>query len=352
MNAMIQIQQYLFPEEAHPLSGVQAKLSRFRYTEKVQADFVRAVLAKVTAAGSGGLVAVGCSPAVKQDLIVSDVIKAIWPQQAASEPNGGSPVICVTAPPEVSGVTPQLRILHDRYRREADCLNIPYKFGPLFSTSSPRVTYRTTETEAVADLLMTREVKLVCVLNAENIATGALVNYLADIARQSGVPHVLFGRRKEMLCIPNEPWCRYPPKMVVQPVYDFGVKESYAEFISIIKGYDDLIKRCSNVRLTDRAKVLMMRVGGDPCRLSQWVCEALCEAARQMAPKLEWVHLERTGPRDAETEAALKDLNAYLGWSSFRSLDEPTQAAPASPTPRRQKPGVRNPVRDAVPPAA
>lgn len=354
MNA---VQQYLFPELVHPLSIAQERLSKFRYTEPVQQDFIRAIFARITTAGPGGLVAVGCSPAVRQDLIVGDVVKALWPTRTASCAHEESPVLEIVAPPEVEGVSKQLQVLHDRYRREADALDLQYKHGPLFwiprlGNRWPKVTHRTTETEAVADLLVSREIKLVCITQAENVAPGRITSHLADIARQSGVTHVIFGERKRMLQVANHCGSGCSPRLVIQPVYNLGLKAERDGFVSVMKGYEAILARCANIQLTERAKLIMARVGGDPCRLAQWLSDALSEAARLSAPKLEWIHLERTSPRDHDTEAAIKDMTDYVDWSRLRVFDELPPAPIRDANRPRSKPGVRKPGRDPVSRAA
>jgi hypothetical protein len=332
-------------------------LARFRDENKASAEFIGSILGKIRAGGRGTLVAVGCSPAVQQDLIVRDILKAV-PEIAATLPDDHAPeqLLIFPAPPLVDSPFGQLRVLHDRYRTEAGVLDIRYKHEPRYPDGVG--VQRSTETEALVAMLRARRTKAVFITSAQNLidmdgavaAVDRLFRHLADIARRADVPHIVLGDRGSILRVAGGARSADQMRFVLQRLYDYSVTADVGAFASILKSYQITLGACSDIVLAERTARIMERVGGDPCRFSEWLCSGLSEAANN-AQKLNWKHLNKTGPRLTQINEANRDLSHYLAWEKFESLDSPLIPEPDKPRNKRStKPGERLPERDPVPP--
>lgn len=335
------------------MNGASSKalevLARFRGDRDSANELIKAVHAHLRACGSGAVITVGCSPAVRQERLVSDIVRSL--------PDGDQSgrVLTVIAPPVVTSVRSQVRVLHDRYLAAGGCLQLRYRHQPKHPV--PAVV-RTTEEEALNEFLRTRHIACVVVMHGELLIDdgGAIgnmariVRHLADIARCSGVPHVVVGSRPAVLACANLIGGVNRVRLVLQRIYDPGTDDGVEQFARILNAYQESLGPVSAVVLASRTKRLMARVGGDPVRMAQWLCDALCAAA-QRAEKLAWGHLSATGPRLPEINDANRDLAGYLAWMGFDPLADISSDADKSDvrTVTGTTPGQRKPGRDSVP---
>lgn len=329
-------------------------LARFRNEKEASEEFVGSILARWHSAGQGALILVGCSPVAKPELIVRDILRSI-PGINLENPAANS-ILMFAAPPLIESPRSHLRLLHDRYLTEAGAVGLCYKHQPRYPASPP--VQRSTETEALISLLRVRKIRTVVITHADNLldpdrATSRrdrLFRHTADIARRADVSHLLVGDRESMLSVASTSHESDRIKVVVQRVYDPLDKGEVGRFAAILNAYQQNLGSCADIVLAKRAVRIMQRTGGDPCRVAAWLCDALCDAARG-AEKLGWKHLNRTGPRLNQINAANRDLARYLAWQKFESLDTPLalEKPEASPCDRPTKPGGRKPTRDPVP---
>lgn len=349
------VQEFWLADMSQTARSALAVLSSFRNEEKAHDEFLSSVLAAVHLGGRGSLVAVGCSPAVRQELIARDIRKSVFEvSEGRDERSGmGNQVLVFPAPPLVDGSRGQLRLLHDRYRVEAGALDIRYKHQPLYPAC--QVVQRSTEVEALVALLRVRQIKAVIITHGHNLIKAGgpvaqidlLFRHVADIGRRAGIPHVVIADRASILSFSSAARSADRCRIVLQALYEASDE---VKFAAILKGYQVALGDCTDLVLVTRIRAIRQRVGGDPCRFAEWLCDALAMAARE-AQKLTWKHLSRTGPRLAQINEANSDLVRYLAWKNRIAIAKPMVITP-DPTPRQDatKPGVRRPERDPVPP--
>jgi hypothetical protein len=319
---MSAIQQYLFADESTSLSVPQRNVAAFRNDETAELEFARAIGARLAGAGPAGLILAGCSPAVCQETLMSDVLRVVHnlePGVAHTVPG----VMQLPAPPNTIGLPEQLRVLHGRYRarralKESTALEL--------SGKALAVEY-STETEAVIDLLREREIRLVCITRGENLfsATARLeipprmLLHLSDIARRAAVPHVVLGHRMPILRAAQAASIHLPLQVVLQRLYDPDDEKQRGEFASILAFCDKELGKNCEVSLARMTKALMSAVGGDPCRATRWVSDAVCGAAGAHRSMVRWDDFITASGR--ATEGAEADLAAYRSWLKPADLD-------------------------------
>jgi hypothetical protein len=142
-----------------------------------------------------------------------------------------------------------------------------------------------------------------------------VIRHIFDVAKGSGIPHVLIGEMSAIWRAVNCSDLVSRIELVMQRLYDPELvpekKKDHEDFVAILKREDGFLKPCANLSLISHYSAIMARVKGDPYRLVDWIVDGLCEAGRKGVEKLEWKHLEDTGPRLEQTNDAARALDAY-----------------------------------------
>lgn len=344
---------YLFSGKQAPLGVAFDRISRFRNLKAAHDEFIGSIVASLVASGSGGITLVGCSPAVRQDLVVSDVLKEL--SGGAVGASGEYPAtIQVSAPPQTLNGREQLNVLRERYRTEANRLVTEDDFAKIWAKNIASTF--SSATDSLSDVLSRHDIKLVIITHGDNLIDDAAqvalraraFRHLADVAQDSGVSHLVFGVRSKLLEVAQE----FRPrslKIALQPLYDPTDDEGKVQFLELLTHYDlNVLSACSAISLRSRSAELMARVGGDPSRLAEWLAAAICFAAGAGAEKLDWCHLQAAGPSADDEKAANADLTHFVAWKMRPPLTL-LAGEPAVPKVKWNRRPGRNPSRDVVP---
>jgi hypothetical protein len=140
-----------------------------------------------------------------------------------------------------------------------------------------------------------------------------------DIARQSGVPHIIFApviTVSEMIY--GDPAMLSEVETVVFKPYHYGDGGEMNSFLGAVNDFNAEIPWGENDSLGAHIKEIDEAISGDVDRLRQWVVRAVSEAiADPETSQISWKHFQETQPHPTQKERAAEERQEALKMSEF-----------------------------------
>ncbi|ATC65169.1 hypothetical protein CMV30_15075 [Nibricoccus aquaticus] len=325
-----------------------------RLTLSKKSDFVAEICTAIRNAGPGGLVMVGCSPAIEQAQVLQCVLENLE----------SSTAICFAFPPYVTGFRGQMKLLQDRYLQAMRSPQMSYRHHPLFI--SERMIAAVSPMQAMVNSISEYDIGLVGITDGQNICAhgksegdvDATIRQLHDIAAGSSKTHVVFGTIAEIWNSAKHSALVSHIQFVMQSLCTMD-KAGQLVFASHLLAYEKHLADCCDFQITEQLPAIISRVNGDHRRVAAWLLRAFNEAEKRGDQKLALSHMEKTAPNlmqvreSARTHAVWTGFNecARFTWAPLPP-DVDSSAETKKPNGKPHKPGERAPSHDLVPKAA
>lgn len=211
-------------------------------------------------------------------------------------------------------------------------------------------------------LLRAKSPPLVIVRNADKLKwpgasaeeIRAAWKLLIDIARQSGVPHMLFSPIAPAHDALRDDALLSSVHLEVLRPYSGARAGDKAAFHGILNDYNRRLPWSDDDSLAKHAEEIESAIAGDVASLRLWLIRALKRAlSDEHAVHMEWEFFRQTMPNEAQRAKAREErtaANYLLGFSAVPAkTGEPKATEPpkgGAKPPRKLTPGTRKPVRD------
>ncbi len=325
----------------------------------------------------GACIAAACPSGQTQDELIGKFRKEV---QAMDAPHPDAPYsfhpVEISVPIRFTARQMEVELL-DRYTQALNSARISHRGKPRFEEFRLGHYYNSTAIGRLIAFLRTKSPDLVIIRDARNFGTPdaskeeirAGWRLILDIAKQSGVPHIIFAPVGTVSSvIYDDPAMLSDVEAVVLKPYHRGDGGEIEAFLGVVNDYDAEIPWADKDSLGNHIGEIESAISGDVDRLRQWIVRAISEAiADPETTRITWEHFRTTTPHEKQRLMAFEDRIKALGMieapgkakkgaSGDGSAESKVETLPDGDGGKKSKkpvrPGRRNPGRDPMMPQA
>lgn len=319
--------------------------------------FVRSLAVSFKSVGPGATIVAACPGAPTLDEVIAVFRKEVrrFEDRNHQTPSQFEPVE-VSAPSRPTRSLMEVELL-DRYAQALQTVRIGHRGQPLFWDENAGIQQARTPMGRLIALLRTKNPPVVIIRDAQNLKCPNSSNdedraawrFIIDIARQSGVPHILFAPISTVRTLVDDPELMGEVHLEVLRPYSRSIPSELACFKGTLHDYNLAMPWEEDDSLVERVDDIDLAVAGDVDRLRRWIVRAVnCAFSEEDTARVSWRHFIQTKPLPKQRQLAQNDRRDAL------ELLEPL-TPPPSETPKgvqnpkgRPKPGNRAPGRDRI----
>lgn len=322
-------------------------------------QFVRSLAVSFKSAGAGATIVAACPGSPTLDEAIFGFRKEVrrFESRNLQTPSHFEPLeIAAPSRPTRTGMEAELL---DRYMHALQTVRIGHRGQPQFLDPEFGGLYHMrTAISRLVTMLRSKNPPVVIIRDIQNLRCPNNSNdedrsawrLIIDIARQSGVPHIMFGSISAISEMVEDPTLLGEIHLEVLRPYSISEPTELACVKGILHDYNQVMPWEEEDSLVDRTKEIDQAIAGDVDRLRRWIIRAVnCALSEEDTQGVSWRHFEQTMPLARQQVLAEEDRRNALGLLDPIS-NRITQAPPPRPLSQKRlvKPGNRNPTRDRV----
>jgi hypothetical protein len=321
--------------------------------------FVRSLAVSFKSAGRGATIVAACPGSPTLDEVIIGFRKEVRRFEARNyqAPSQFEPL-------EVSTLSrPTRRLMElellDRYAYALSTVRLGHLGQPRFWDDDDGTRYKArTAIGRLVTLLRTKNPPVAIIRDAQNLKcpnesndeTRAAWRLFIDIARQSGVPHIVFAPISNVKVVFDEPELVGEVQLEVLRPYSCVVASELACFKGTLHDFNLAMPWQDNDSLVSRCKEIDQAVAGDVDRLRRWIVRAMnCALSEEETSRILWRHFLQTKPLPKQRELAHEDRRTALSLLEPSAPPPPPAVEESTSAPNTKpalKPGNRKPGRD------